>query len=71
MEVFSQNKFLEVSGGGRRGPDGLPHLVFAVSKVVGPHSGHEPVVPEYVGLQRQTSVDNGAHRCHLVDKHKT
>lgn len=71
MKVFSQNKFLKVSGGGRRGPDGLPHLLCAVSQVVRPHSGHESVVPEHVGLQRQTSVDDGAHCCHLEDKNDT
>lgn len=52
MEVFSQDEFLEVARGGRRGPDGLPHFVFAVSKVVGSHSWHESVVPKHIGLQR-------------------
>lgn len=51
MEVFSQDKLLEVSGGGRRGPDGLPHFMFAVSEVVGSHSGRESVVSEHIGLQ--------------------
>lgn len=51
MEVFSQHKFLEVAWGSRRGPDGLPHLVFAVSEVVRSHSWHESVVPKHIGLQ--------------------
>lgn len=67
MEIFSQDKFLEVSRGGRRGSDSLPHFVFAVSKVVGSHSWHESVVPEHEGLQRQAPVHNCAHCCHLVD----
>lgn len=68
MEVFSQDELLEVPGGGGRGPDSLPHFMFAVSKVVGSHPRHESVVPEHIGLQGETPVHDGAHCRHLVDK---